>query len=224
LAALFVGCDARGLSSVDAVPLADSSVVDHRSADLPETAFDDLGPDAQQGPYVYTLAGNTEGYADGPAHLAKFSHPMDVAVDAAGRVYVAEQHRVRLIENGVVTTLAGSGKNGCDDGPAHLATFKKAAWTTSADLDVDYQKLGAKVANIIKGPVGPGLKGKINAVEKVVEAFLRKHGIPEVVFARALLDQPNLRAGLLKILGKKGQTTQADLQILAADASQVVIS
>jgi len=75
---------------------------------------------------VSTLAGTgTSGFLDGQAMTAKLTNPTDVALDAAGRVYVADlgNHRVRLIDGGQVTTFAGQGASGCIDGFAHQATF-----------------------------------------------------------------------------------------------------
>lgn len=62
---------------------------------------------------VSTLAGvaGKSGYADGIGTAARFSHPVGVAVDAAGTVYVADQrnHVVRKITPaGLVSTLAGT--------------------------------------------------------------------------------------------------------------------
>src|SRR5205085_4201412 len=67
----------------------------------------------------------TQGHVDGPAREAQFDSPGGVAVDAAGRVYVADtgNHRIRVIANGMVTTLAGDGDPGWVDGPAATARF-----------------------------------------------------------------------------------------------------
>ncbi len=72
-----------------------------------------------------TLAGSTAGYRDGPARTARFRSPCGIAVDESGRVYVADtaNHRIRLIANGEVSTLAG-GDAGFASGRGAAARFR----------------------------------------------------------------------------------------------------
>lgn len=88
---------------------------------------------------VATLAGTgTPGFADGPGDQAQFNEPHDVAIDGAGTVYVLDtfNYRVRRISpEGVVSTLAGGGDMGPDngdyaDGPATDARFSYATGLT----------------------------------------------------------------------------------------------
>jgi len=76
---------------------------------------------------VTTLAGDgTPGDRDGPGAQARFNGPMGVAVDAAGRVLVADtwNDRIRAIApDGTVSTLAGGPVPGDVDGPGATARF-----------------------------------------------------------------------------------------------------
>jgi hypothetical protein len=80
---------------------------------------------------VTTVAGNgSRGTADGTNGVARFYHPTGVALDNAGRIYVADEgnNTVRRIAasgtNWVVTTLAGlAGMSGTTDGTNTAARF-----------------------------------------------------------------------------------------------------
>lgn len=76
---------------------------------------------------VRTLAGNPNaGYADGTGGNARFNNPTGVALDASGNVYVADllNNMIRKITPaGLVTTLAGNGNIGSQNGAAATATF-----------------------------------------------------------------------------------------------------
>ena len=78
---------------------------------------------------VYTLAGSTQGFADGIGAAAQFQHPFHVACDEAGGVYLTDffNHRVRKITvaDRAVTTLAGDGTGGHRDGAGAQARFDR---------------------------------------------------------------------------------------------------
>jgi len=75
---------------------------------------------------VQTLAGNEaqRGNTDGEAAAALFNGPVGVAVGVGEKVFVSDAYndRIRLIENGVVSTLAGSTR-GYRDGVRTEAQF-----------------------------------------------------------------------------------------------------
>jgi sugar lactone lactonase YvrE len=84
------------------------------------------------GGYVTVLAGEpggggSHGSADGVGRGARFNFPRGVAVDAVGRVYVADRGNYtirRITPTGVVTTVAGvAGARGATDGVGAAARF-----------------------------------------------------------------------------------------------------
>ncbi len=75
---------------------------------------------------VATVAGSSEGFADGVGLAARFHTPSGLALDSAGNLYVADtgNHAIRKISpRGVVTTLAGTGQPGHRDGAGAQAQF-----------------------------------------------------------------------------------------------------
>ena len=84
-----------------------------------------VSPDGE----VSTLAGQrfVTGYMDGPVEEARFHHPVDIEVDAAGNLYIADSlnHCIRLITpDGMVSTIAGKcGYSGYADGVGAEALF-----------------------------------------------------------------------------------------------------
>ena len=81
------------------------------------------------GGIVGTLAGSGDmGSLNGAAAAATFNGPYGVAVDAAGNVYVADLFNSlirKITPAGNVSTYAGSGTRGNQDGPATSATFNE---------------------------------------------------------------------------------------------------
>jgi hypothetical protein len=77
---------------------------------------------------VTTLAGlaDAEGNTDGTGSTARFNFPAGVATDASGNVYVADTNNQvvrKITPMGVVTTFAGSGQFGSEDGAGTAAAF-----------------------------------------------------------------------------------------------------
>lgn len=64
------------------------------------------------------------GFADGDAKSAKFNAPIGIAVSNSGKIFVADTYndRIRVIENGQVSTVAG-GVQGFSDGAGSAAKF-----------------------------------------------------------------------------------------------------
>ena len=83
---------------------------------------------------IDTVAGGNTAVADGVAATAAgLASPWDVAVDAAGNVYIAEADRPRIRKvdgSGVITTVAGTGEWGSDGdgGPAAEAVLYRPRW------------------------------------------------------------------------------------------------
>lgn len=77
---------------------------------------------------VSTVAGvDVQGFQDGHVIQAKFSTPSGICLGRDGILYITDtnNHRIRLIANHIVTTLAGNGTQGFKDGAANYATFNQ---------------------------------------------------------------------------------------------------
>jgi len=127
----------------------------------------------QTGRDVSTIAGNGRaGSQNDTGTAAQFSFPTDVAVDAAGNVYVADfsNHRIRKITpEGVVSTFAGSRK-GFGNGAAGTALFNSpvgVATDSSGNVyitDVDNNRIRKYMSVGVVGTLAGGIKGFSNGV------------------------------------------------------------
>ena len=119
---------------------------------------------------VTTVAGQTKGgYLDGSVNVARFNGPVGVTVDSTGKkIYVADKgtNRIRLIENGVVSTIAGNSTycghlNGavlsaqfCT--PRDVAVYQGRIYTVE---DGDYLRLiWQQMVSAVAGDKSPGFK------------------------------------------------------------------
>ena len=131
------------------------------------------------------VAGNgTSGFSGdgGPATLAQLSGPTAVVVDAAGNVYIedAGNNRIRMVSNGIITTIAGGGTG--DDGPATGAHLNFQNMGPGLTLDragniyfADFSNLTRirKVSNGIVSTVAGGgfsLSDNIPAINAFIDA------------------------------------------------------
>jgi sugar lactone lactonase YvrE len=77
---------------------------------------------------VTTIAGSTRGFANGQGTAAMFNQPYSIDIDSSGNLIVADTYneRIRRISTtGMVTTIAGNGTAGANDGASSVATFKE---------------------------------------------------------------------------------------------------
>ncbi len=120
---------------------------------------------------VTTIAGSTQGFANGTGAAARFSRPSAIAIDASGNMYVTEfsnaSTKIRKITPaGVVSTYAGNGlSSGPIDGAAADARF------------VDARGLAVNAAgDVLVGEHGVNLIRKITS-SGVVSTFAGQQGI-----------------------------------------------
>jgi sugar lactone lactonase YvrE len=125
---------------------------------------------------VSTLAGNPlsdAGFVDGTGSAARFGAPRGVAVDALGNVYVADTDNAsirKITPAGVVTTLAGNGVAGFQNGTGTGARFNSpygvAVDGTGNVYVVDYGNHAVRKitpAGVVTTIAGDGTAGYVDA-------------------------------------------------------------
>jgi len=123
---------------------------------------------------VTTVAGefNTTGKADGVGNKASFTSSEGLVTDALGNIYVADagNNKIRKITpDGTVTTFAGTGAMGYQDGPALSATFAQPyalAFDASGNMYVA-DKLNELIRKITPDGQVSTLAGSPSAVNAV---------------------------------------------------------
>ena len=126
---------------------------------------------------VSTLAGDgTVGAKNGNGVSASFNYPQDLDIDGSGNIYVADEanHLIRKITpSGVVTTFAGTGIKGSDDGPVTTATFNYPdSITHDADGNIYVSDEGSSLirkitpAGMVSTLAGNGSFGFANGIGK----------------------------------------------------------
>lgn len=135
---------------------------------------------------VSTFAGSgTAGFSDDTGTSAMFKSPSGIAMDKQGILYVADEgnNRIRVITpDGVVSTFAGSGEKGFDDGPNSLAKFNgpaQIAFDNRGNLYVTdiYNLRIRKITpnGIVSTLAGNGTRGSENGSGTVAQ-FMRLGG------------------------------------------------
>ncbi len=177
------------------------------------------------GGVVTTFAGAaTAGYVDATGGATRFNGPIDVAIDAAGNLYVTDtgNHAIRKITPaGVVSTLAGSGPAapGFLDGTGSAARFftpERLALGTGGNLYVSDQPYSAAAyAN------GQALRIVDTATGKVTtlaadSSFQSDHGVPVPASATVVLPYQ-------AVIGGIGTNAPATVLIASGCSLQVVI-
>jgi sugar lactone lactonase YvrE len=137
--------------------------------------FNDLVRKVTSSGVVTTIAGSSQGFADGTGTNAKFFNPLGVAVDStSGNIFVADPGNVRIRKissSGVVSTLAGNGTTGYADGLGTNAMFSlplKVAVDASGNIyladGVNHRIRKITSSGFVTTLTGSGSAGYVDAI------------------------------------------------------------
>lgn len=126
------------------------------------------------------------GYVDATGTDARFDGPYGVALLLDGRIAVADlfNHRIRAIAlDGTVTTLAGTGTAGADNGPVATATFRNphdVAVGPAGEIYVaepDNAVVRVISAGMVGTAAGSGVAGWLDSDDRLAAQFYGLEGI-----------------------------------------------
>jgi hypothetical protein len=190
---------------------------------------------------ISTIAGNeATGFSGdgGPATAAALTNPSDIAVDAAGNVYIADPgaNRVRKVDSrGVITTIAGNGNAGFggDGGPSSSSQLN-APWGVFVDAagnvyiaDTGNNRIRkVNVAGLITTIAGSGAAGPAGDGGPAVSAQLdapRDVAI-DVVGNMYIADQGNSRVRRVNASGTISTFAGTGIASLSGDGGQAALA
>ena len=123
---------------------------------------------------VSTVAGSgVEGFADSKGTSAMFSNPVGITMDLNGNLIIADagNNRIRKIDpSGQVTTLAGNGTAGFEDGAAGSAQFNLPYGLTVDDqghiyiADINNNRIRMLSGTVVSTYAGNGTKADVDGI------------------------------------------------------------
>jgi hypothetical protein len=153
----------------------------------------DAGAVSLVGGTIETVAGGQAGGLDGPAASATFRAPVALAAAAGGGLLIADRdnHRLRLLRCGEVSTFAGSGKAGYQNGPVESARFASPSGLAVTASGVVYvadtvnRRIRRIAAGMVSTAAGSGASGLLDGLAASA-SFVAPRGLAYVEATQAL--------------------------------------